>query len=61
MCPGASNVEAEKAGVRYSFVNLDDMSWSDRPAPKKKSPTATWPRRCASSLTSCDETRRIAV
>jgi hypothetical protein len=29
-----SDVEAEKAGVRYTFVGLDDVSWSDRPVPK---------------------------
>ena len=34
LCPGCFDVEAEKAGVRYSFVDLDGMSWSDRPAPK---------------------------
>ena len=34
LCPGCFDFEAEKAGVRYSFVDLDGMSWSDRPAPK---------------------------
>jgi hypothetical protein len=29
-------VEAEKAGVRYSFVDLDGVSWSDRPVPKAR-------------------------
>jgi hypothetical protein len=32
--PGCFDVEAEKAGIRYRFVDLDGMSWSDRPAPK---------------------------
>jgi hypothetical protein len=35
LCPGCFDMEAEKAGVRYSFVELDGMSWSDRPAPKR--------------------------
>ena len=34
LCPGCFDVEAGKAGVRYSFADLDGMSWSDRPAPK---------------------------
>jgi hypothetical protein len=25
-----------ESGVRYSFVDLDGMSWSDRPAPKSR-------------------------
>jgi hypothetical protein len=41
MIPGCFDVEAEKAGVRYSFVDLDGASWSDRPAPK----AAPRPRR----------------
>jgi hypothetical protein len=36
LCPGCFDVEAEKAGVRYSFVDLDGVSWSDRPAPKAR-------------------------
>jgi len=35
LCPGCFDVEAEKAGVRNRFADLDGMSWSDRPAPKK--------------------------
>jgi hypothetical protein len=38
---GCFDVEAEKAGVRYSFKDLDGMSWSDRPVPK----TTPRPRR----------------
>jgi hypothetical protein len=34
--PGCFDVEAEKAGVRYSFKALDGVSWSDRPAPKSR-------------------------
>jgi hypothetical protein len=34
--PRVFDVEAEKAGVRYSFVDLDGMSWSDRPAPGRE-------------------------
>jgi hypothetical protein len=26
--------DREKAGVRYSFANLEGMSWSDRPPPR---------------------------
>src|SRR5262245_43384961 len=34
LCPGCFDVEAEKAGIRYSFKDLDGVSWSDRPVPK---------------------------
>ena len=33
VCPSCFDAEAEKAGVRYSFANLEAMSWSDRPPP----------------------------
>jgi hypothetical protein len=36
-CPGCFDAEAGKAGVRYSFVGLDAMSWLERPAPKRPS------------------------
>jgi hypothetical protein len=36
LCPGCFDIEAEKAGVRYSFADLDGVSWSDRPAPKAR-------------------------
>jgi len=29
-----SDQEAEKAGIRYSFANVEAQSWSDRPAPR---------------------------
>jgi hypothetical protein len=28
------DAEAAKAGVKYNFVNLHGMSWSDRPLPR---------------------------
>jgi hypothetical protein len=34
LCPSCFDAEAEKAGVRYSFTNLEGQSWSDRPTPK---------------------------
>jgi hypothetical protein len=34
LCPGCFDVEAEKAGVRYTFKDLDAVSWSERPVPK---------------------------
>ena len=34
--PGRFDVEVEKAGMRYSFGDLDGMSWCDRPVPKAK-------------------------
>jgi hypothetical protein len=36
LCPGCFDVEAEKAGVRYRFVDLDGVRWSDRSAPKAR-------------------------
>lgn len=36
LCPGCFDVEAEKARVRYSFVDLYGMSWSERPVPKTR-------------------------
>jgi hypothetical protein len=36
LVPGCFDVEAEKAGIRYSFADLDGMSWSNRPAPKAR-------------------------
>ena len=35
LCPSCFDMEAEKAGVRYSFKDLDGQSWSDRPPPRK--------------------------
>jgi hypothetical protein len=34
LCPGCFDVEAEKAGLRYSLADLEGESWSDRPPPK---------------------------
>jgi hypothetical protein len=34
ICPSCFDAEAERAGVRYSFANLEGTSWSDRPAPR---------------------------
>lgn len=34
ICPSCFDQEAERAGVRYSFANLEGMSWSDRPPPR---------------------------
>lgn len=34
LCALCFDAEAEKAGVRYSFVDLEGQSWSDRPAPR---------------------------
>ena len=34
ICPSCFDTEAEKAGVRYKFTNVEAMSWSDRPAPR---------------------------
>ena len=36
LCPSCFDAEAEKAGVRYRFVDVDAMSWSDRPAPRSR-------------------------
>ena len=36
LCPGCFDVEAEKARVPYRFVELEGMSWSERPAPKAR-------------------------
>jgi hypothetical protein len=36
LCPSCFDTEAEKAGVRYSFGDLDGMSWSHKPAPSKR-------------------------
>jgi hypothetical protein len=33
ICPSCFDIEAEKAGVRYTFTDVEAMSWSDRPVP----------------------------
>jgi hypothetical protein len=35
-CSSCFDVEAEKAGVRYRFVTMDAISWSDRPVPRSR-------------------------
>ena len=52
LCPGCFDVEAEKAGVRYSFVDLDGVSWSDRPAPRLD-PGASASRAAQLGLAAC--------
>lgn len=34
LCASCFDVEAEKAGVRYTFTDLEAQSWSERPAPR---------------------------
>jgi hypothetical protein len=34
LCPSCFDAEAEKASVKYTFTNLEAMSWSDRPPPR---------------------------
>ena len=34
LCASCFDVEAEKAKVRYSFVNVTAASWSDGPPPR---------------------------
>ena len=36
ICPSCFDTEAEKAGVRYRFVDVEAMSWSDRPVPRSR-------------------------
>jgi hypothetical protein len=36
LCPGCFDLLAEQAGVRYSFVGVSGMSWSDRPTPGRR-------------------------
>ena len=35
LCPSCFDAAAERAGVRYSFTELEGQSWSDRPTPRK--------------------------
>jgi len=37
LCPSCFDIEAEKAGMRYTFTDVEAMSWSDRPAPRGRS------------------------
>lgn len=34
ICPSCFDVEAEKAGVKYLFTDVELQSWSERPAPR---------------------------
>jgi hypothetical protein len=34
LCASCFDVEAEKAKVRFSFVNVTAISWSDQPPPR---------------------------
>jgi len=36
LCPSCFDTEAEKAGVRYKFVDVEAMSWAERPAPRSQ-------------------------
>ena len=36
ICPSCFDAEAERAGVRYRFVGVGAMSWSDRPEPARR-------------------------
>ena len=36
ICPACFDVEAQKSGVRYSFVSVSATSWSDQPVPKSR-------------------------
>jgi hypothetical protein len=37
LCRSCFDQLAEQAGVRYSFRNLEAMSWSEMPAPRSRS------------------------
>jgi hypothetical protein len=34
LCASCFDVEAEKAGIAYTFRDLEAQSWSERPAPR---------------------------
>ena len=34
VCPSCFDAQAERAGVRYSFVEHEGQSWSERPVPR---------------------------
>ena len=36
LCPSCFDIEAEKAGVHYRFVDVEGMSWSGRPSPRSR-------------------------
>jgi hypothetical protein len=36
LCASCFDVEAEKAKVRYSFVNVSAQSWNEQPPPRNR-------------------------
>jgi len=36
LCPLCFDQLAEAAGVRYSFADVEALSWSDKPVPQKR-------------------------
>jgi hypothetical protein len=38
ICPSCFDAEAERAGVRYQFVGVGAISWSDKPEPARRYP-----------------------
>jgi hypothetical protein len=42
LCPQCFDVEAEMAGVRYTFEGLEGQSWSELPTPGDR-PSRRWP------------------
>jgi len=36
LCPSCFDQLAEAARIKYSFADVEAMSWSDRPAPAKR-------------------------
>lgn len=36
LCPQCFDLEAQQAGVAYSFANLEAMSWSEQAPPRRR-------------------------
>jgi len=36
ICPSCFDAEAQRAGIRYGFVALRAVSWSDKPEPARR-------------------------
>jgi hypothetical protein len=36
ICPSCFDQEAERAGVSYQFMDVEAVSWSDRPPPRQQ-------------------------
>ena len=34
LCASCFDIEAEKAGVKYAFIDVEAQSWSERPQPR---------------------------